>query len=85
MFLFSNRPGSLGLTDLWVSVARNRVRRLDGPDESGPGVNSTSGEMQPYLSADRQTLFFASNRPGGCGGFDLYITTRTRLGEKHDQ
>lgn len=31
---------------------------------------------QPFLSDDGQKLFFASNRRGGYGGFDLYMCTR---------
>jgi hypothetical protein len=34
--------------------------------------------MQAEIAADRLTLFFASNRPGGCGAFDLYVTTRIK-------
>ncbi len=30
---------------------------------------------QPFLSDDGQKLFFASNRRGGYGGFDLYVCT----------
>lgn len=29
--------------------------------------------MQPYVSFDGTKLFFSSNRPGGHGGFDLYV------------
>jgi OOP family OmpA-OmpF porin len=29
--------------------------------------------MQPYVSFDGTKLFFSSNRPGGFGGYDLYV------------
>ncbi len=29
----------------------------------------------PHLSADGNTLYFASDRPGGIGGWDLYVST----------
>ena len=29
--------------------------------------------MQPYISFDGTKLFFSSNKPGGKGGFDLYV------------
>ena len=77
--------GSLGLTDLWVSVRESVFDVWTTPANLGPTVNSSFGEMQPYISADRLTLFFASNRPGGCGAFDLYMTTRTKLGDKDGQ
>ena len=49
------------------------------PTNLGCQINSFA-DMQPYIAADRQTLFFTSNRPGGCGALDLYMTTRTRHG-----
>jgi hypothetical protein len=79
MFLGSNRAGSLGNTDLWMATRETVFEAWSSPANLGPPVNSPFGEMQPYIAADRLTLFFASNRPGGCGGFDLYVTTRTRL------
>lgn len=36
--------------------------------------------MHPSLSPDGDKLFFASNRPGGYGGFDLYFVTRQGSG-----
>ncbi|MBJ6367647.1 TolB family protein [Snuella sedimenti] len=41
------------------------------PENLGRAVNSYSREMFPFLSADN-TLYFASNRPNGYGGFDIY-------------
>ncbi len=29
--------------------------------------------IQPFISSDGTTLFFSSNKPGGYGGFDLYM------------
>jgi Tol biopolymer transport system component len=49
------------------------------PVKLGVPVNSPFYEIQPYLSPDGKMLFFASNRPGGFGDFDLYMTTRSRL------
>jgi hypothetical protein len=79
MFLFSNRPGSLGGNDLFVSTRATASEAWEAPTNLGPTINTPFGEMQPYIAADRMTLFFASNRPGGCGAFDLYMTTRSKL------
>jgi hypothetical protein len=47
------------------------------PTNLGPFVNSPTDDQQAYIGADRRTLYFASNRPGGFGGHDLCVTTRT--------
>ena len=44
-------------------------------------MNTTAFDGGPALSFDGTTLYFHSNRPGGVGGNDLYVTTRARLRE----
>lgn len=41
-----------------------------------PGVNSAQNDLRPNLRRDGLELFFDSNRPGGIGGLDLWVTTR---------
>ena len=41
-------------------------------------VNSVAQEDEPDIASDRETLHFRSNRVGGIGGQDLYVTTRTK-------
>ncbi|NQZ78792.1 MAG: OmpA family protein, partial [Ekhidna sp.] len=42
----------------------------------GPVVNSKDQEITPFLATDNKTLFFSSNRRGGKGGYDIYMTER---------
>jgi Tol biopolymer transport system component/tetratricopeptide (TPR) repeat protein len=46
------------------------------PQNLGPGVNSPYDESGASISADGLTLYFASDRPGGFGGWDLWVSTR---------
>ena len=39
-------------------------------------VNSLWADILPVLTPDDRTLFFASNRPGGEGGYDIYVSVR---------
>jgi hypothetical protein len=41
-------------------------------------VNSASGENFPSISVDRTSLFFSSDRAGGFGATDLYVSTRKK-------
>jgi hypothetical protein len=47
---------------------------------------SFGGEFSPALSRDGLTLVFSGNmlRGGSLGRQDLWMSTRTRLGEGHD-
>ena len=45
-----------------------------------PGVvNSAFNDSHPAISKDGLTLFFASTRPGGSGGYDLWFSKRESL------
>jgi len=80
LFFHSGRPGGFGGSDVWVSTRESTSDPWTTPVNLGAGVNSPQVEQQAYIASDRQTLYFASDRPGGLGDFDLYVTTRMRQG-----
>ena len=51
------------------------------PTNMGPTVNSSSSDWSPSISADGLTLYFNSNRPGGYGDYDLWVTTRPTVSD----
>jgi Tol biopolymer transport system component len=51
------------------------------PVSLGPAINSEHHEMGPSLSPDGLALYFSSDRPGGAGASDLYLSTRGAVGE----
>lgn len=76
IIIASGRPGTLGGFDLWHSSRRSVLKPWSAPTSLGPSVNSEFVEVFPSLSYDAKTLMFQSNRPGGFGGSDLYMSTR---------
>jgi hypothetical protein len=46
------------------------------PESLGPTVNSPLIDSCPSISADGLSLFFMSNRAGGQGDFDIWMTSR---------
>lgn len=78
IFLSSDRMGSVGLQDIWVSRRKSNADAWTLPVNLGPPVNTAFLDQQPAISDDGTMLLFASNRPGGSGGLDLYVTMRTK-------
>ncbi len=78
LFFVSNREGGMGGFDIWVSKFENGLWQL--PENPGPAINSPGNETTPYIAADNQTLFFASDTRPGLGGPDLFVSRRQKDG-----
>lgn len=61
--------------DLFVSFPAGG-RQWSEPKSLGEVINTSGFETSPFLSADRQRLFFSSNGFGGEGSGDIYMATR---------
>lgn len=79
MFFASNRPGGLGVIDLWVATRSSTSDPWGVPVNLGPVLNSTFNDGAPAISRDGTALYFYSDRPGGSGLNDLYVSTRSRV------
>jgi WD40-like Beta Propeller Repeat len=75
--IFNSRRG--GDLDLYVTRRDRWWEPWSPPENLGAPLNTASGEFTPFLSPNGQTLYFASDRPGGFGNFDVYASTRSRL------
>jgi len=82
-----NRPGGIGLQDLWVATRKDTEDPWSIPVNLGSVVNTAAQEGGPALSRDGTTLYFHSsrNQPGGIGPLDLYVTTRAKLREDEEE
>jgi len=72
----SPRPGGQGWGDIWVTTRVSKDDPWEEPVNLGPPVNSSSLDCGPCISADGRALFFYSDRPGGHGYFDIWMSTR---------
>jgi hypothetical protein len=81
MFFTSNRPGGIGVIDLWVSTRESTCDPWSEPVNMGQTINRPGTQSGGTLSFDGRTLYFNAakdSRPDGFGKFDLYVTTRER-------
>ncbi len=53
-----------------------RRRSSSAPENLGPPINTRFPEFDPFVSPDQSFLIFSSERPGGHGDSDLYISFR---------
>jgi Tol biopolymer transport system component len=76
MFVHSTLGGGQGGADIWV-LRRAAPEEAWGPPENlGPIVNSANSEYTASISGDGLELYFGSDRPGGHGNVDTYVTRR---------
>ena len=74
MYFFSKRSGGQGSHDIYRS--RQRDGQFLPPEPLPAPINTEFGDGHPFISPDERYLIFWSNRPGGYGKCDLYITFR---------
>ncbi len=51
------------------------------PIKLNSNINSKHWEPSAFISADGHFIYFTSNRPGGFGGRDIYVSQKTKDGE----
>jgi hypothetical protein len=83
-YMASDRPGGEGLIDIWISTRESAENPWGEPFNPGPPINSEANDFCPTISRDGHLFFFVSNRPGGCGGADIYVSRLRDHGEFDD-
>ncbi|AFK02802.1 OmpA/MotB domain protein [Emticicia oligotrophica DSM 17448] len=61
--------------DLYVSFL-GRDGKWTKPESLGDNINTGDTETTPFLASDNYTLYFASDRKGGLGGTDIWVSKR---------
>lgn len=74
LYFSSDRTGGKGGTDIYLT---KRTREGWTKPQNMNEINTASDETTPYIAADGKTFYFASNRSGGAGGFDIYVSRKS--------
>lgn len=75
---FSRREGGFGKGDIYISRSNNG--RYTDVENLGRTINTEFSDIDPFIAPDESYLIFSSNRPGGYGGLDFYISYRMKDG-----
>lgn len=70
-FTSCQRPGGKGSCDLYFASLKGNEW---GKPKLIPVINTNAWESQPCISANGKYLFFVSNRQGGYGASDIYMS-----------
>jgi tetratricopeptide (TPR) repeat protein len=73
LYFVSDRKGSLGKRDIWLSSLDSTNRWAKATNLGAP-VNTIEDDLSPFIHANGKTLFFSSEGHVGMGGLDLYFT-----------
>lgn len=78
MYLSMLGPQSRGNHDIYYCA--RLTDNTYGEPQNIAAINTPYRESTPFISKDGQRLYFASDRPGGYGGMDIYVCDRTGSG-----
>lgn len=70
----TNRPGGLGGVDIWGSFFDEDDSTWSEPVYLGDDLNSAESDQFPAISGDGSFMVIVSNRAGGYGNFDLWLS-----------
>ncbi len=74
LYFSSMRPGGFGPRSLWLTERATTADPFGTPVNLGSTVNSNAEDAMGSVSSDGNTLYFSSNRSGGEGDFDIWVT-----------
>ncbi len=79
VYYMSRREDGVGRTDIYKS--QNLDGRYAEAENLGEPVNSPESDQDPFIAPDESYLIVClTGRPGGFGGYDLYVSFRNEDG-----
>lgn len=79
LYFTSNRTGSIGGMDIWVSELNDKGDWSE-PKNLGHRVNTVLNEDTPFITADGKSLYYSSQGNVSMGGYDFFINHRADTG-----
>lgn len=77
LFLFHTKQiGGEGKYDIWMMTRNSKEETFGEPVNLGSTINTKANEGTPHISADGLILHFCSDRNGGYGKSDIYVSNR---------
>lgn len=76
LYFSSNRTGGYGDLDIYVSTRKSKSDNWSEPQNLGPNINTSSVEHSVTVSNDGHWVIFTSEKEGGVGTGDFYISYR---------
>jgi hypothetical protein len=83
LYYSSDRPGSFGKMDIWVSQRPSLDADWGTPQNLGPNINTSASDLSPDFTPDGHWMYFMSDRPSECANpnnptptIDLYVSHR---------
>jgi len=79
--LFAGNFPNKGFGNFDLFISYNTPSGWSEPYNLGENINTDFWESSPSISPDKNALYFSSDRPGGYGGKDLYVSYRQPNGK----
>jgi outer membrane protein OmpA-like peptidoglycan-associated protein len=79
VFTACNRDDGIGRCDLYAAIKEGDNWSI--PVNLGRPVNTAYRETQPSITPDGRTLYFSSDRPGGKGQHDIWVSRKSESGQ----
>ena len=69
----------------YIYTSNKRGKSWSEPEILKMDFDSAYNYVHPFIMPDELTIYFASDKPGGYGGYDLYKATRTKKSGKFEK
>jgi len=79
--VFAGNFSGKGYGNFDIYTSYNTPQGWSAPINLGSNINTEFWESSPSLSPDKNALYFSSDRPGGYGGIDIYVSYRSANGK----